>query len=89
MRPLGLRVRQELLSVAAKAGVVSAVTTLGRMYERGGTGWAPNVAKAAELYFTAMERGDGAAANRMGELYLDGTGVAVNAVEAVRCFYQA
>jgi TPR repeat protein len=63
---------QQLLTAAAQAGVVSALTSLGRMHEAGGQGWPPDAGKAAELFFTAMERGDGAAANRMGELYLVG-----------------
>ncbi len=44
----------------------------------------PLIDKALKMHASSMP----SVFREMGELYLDGTGVAVNAVEAVRCFYQ-
>jgi TPR repeat protein len=78
----------QLYDEAAKAGFAPAQVALGKIYETGLAGVAPDPARARDLYQAASERNNGEALYALAVIYEAGDGVAADPQRAVS-LYQA
>jgi uncharacterized protein len=77
-----------LMRVAADAGSVAAMTSLGNMYVDG-RGVAKDEAEAMRLYRRAADSGNAAAINNLGSMYQVGGGVVQDDAVAIRLYRKA
>ena len=74
---------------AAAHGKVGALNPLGFIFEHGGSGITPDLNRAAKCYREAAEKNDAEGQMNLGRMYLDGSGVKRDLIEAYQWFYLA